>query len=44
MEVEGEEEAGGAEAEEDEQKRGICAPQFIGRLLGEDERVRMKSG
>lgn len=43
--MEGEEEAGGVEAEESEQERAICAPQFIGRLLGEvRERVRMKSG
>ena len=32
--MEGEGEAGGAEAEEDEQDWGNCAPQFIGRLLG----------
>lgn len=43
--MEGEGEAGGVEAEASEQERGICAPQFIGRPLGEvRERVRMKSG
>ena len=33
--MEGEGEAGGAEAGEDEQVGGGCAPQFIGILLGE---------
>lgn len=31
----GEEEGGGVEAEGSEEKRGVCAPHFIGELLGE---------
>lgn len=44
-EAEGEEEAGGAEVEEDEQKRGGSVLRSLSaKLLGEEKRVRMKSG